>query len=297
MDSRSTALVVSLLLLTACSRRDAPKGPSLAEIDRAIEAAGPSGAVARLESLREEHGLTKEILLRLGQAYERQDELGRAVATYKSGLEADPLAGELSLALARIYMRLDQYERARDAFLAARKGGVGDDQISIELATCLGQLGDLDGADEEFRRAGAAGLPATIVDYNHAVVRMGRGHCREARDMLGKVLESDPGFHAARREFAQALLTCEKPDAATVQRVLDMAWECVRAMPEDWRSQDVLGQAYLELNDWEAAKAAFVEALRLGQNPPAVEDHYVRAEEMRRAAEKAAKASGAQPVH
>lgn len=278
---RFFSLIALLLFGAACSRQETL---SLAEIDRMIQGKDPATAVETLESLRKEKGPRAEIMLRLGAAFERQNEIGRAVAVYQEGAKADARSSDLRLALARLYLDLAQYESARDNFLAARSCGVGDEIVSIDLGTCLGQLGDLPGAEEEFRRAGAAGVPASLVNYNRAIVQLALGHHTEARGFLEKALEDQPDYHIAKRELARLLISAPDRDATSLQRAEHLAWKAVEAMPEDWRSHDVLGQAYLAQGDWEAAKPALTEALRLGHNPATVEDHYVQAERMRRAA-------------
>lgn len=281
--------LIALLLGAACARQETL---SLAEIDRMIEGKDPTSAVETLESLRKEKGSRAEIMLRLGAAFERQNEIGRAVAAYQEGAKADSRSSDLRLVLARVYLDLAQYESARENFLAARACGIGDEIVSISLGACLGQLGDLPGAEEEFRRAGAAGVPASLVNYNRAIVQLALGNHTEARGFLEKALEDQPDYHVAKRELARLLVSAPDSDAPSLQRAVDLAWKAVEAMPEDWRSHDVLGQAYLAQGDWEAAKPALTEALRLGHNPATVEDHYVRAERMRRAAMASKKPDG-----
>jgi len=278
---RNVPLFALLLIAAACSRSD--KG-SYAEIDRMLQAGESKSAVAALEALRKEKGPQADIMLRLGAAHERQSEISRAVAAYKEGAEADPRSSELRLALARLYLDLAQYESARDNFVAARACGADDATVSISLGTCLGRLGDLPGAEEEFRRAGAAGVPSSLVAYNQAVVQFALGNHAEAQQFFEKARADQPDFHVATRELAHVLVTAPDRDASTLQRAVELAWKAVEAMPDDWRSHDVLGQAYLAQGDWEAAKPAFTEALRLGHNPAIVEEHYVQAEKMRRAA-------------
>jgi tetratricopeptide (TPR) repeat protein len=241
-------------------------------------------AVAALEALRKEEGSRADIMLRLGSAHVQRNEISRAVAAYKEGTEADPRSSELRLALAGVYLDLAQYESARDCYLAARACGADDLKVSIPLGTCLGRLEDLTRAEEEFRRAGAAGVPPHLVSYNQAVVQMGLVNHAEARRFLEKALEEKPDFHVATRELARVIVEAPERDPASLERAVQLGWKAVEAMPEDWRSHDVLGQAYLAQGDWEAAKPAFVEALRLGHNPSIVEEHYVQAERMRRAA-------------
>lgn len=265
---------------------------ALGEVDRLLQAGESESAVTALEALRKERGPQADIMLRLGAAHERQNEISRAVAAYKEGVEADPKSSELRLALAGLYFNLAQYESARDNYLAARACGADDLTVSIQLGTCLGRLEDLTGAEEEFRRAGAAGVPSSLVAYNQAVVQLALGNHAEARRFLEKARAEQPDLHVATRELARVLVEAPDRDKASLERAVELAWKAVEAMPEDWRAHDVLGQAYLAQGDWEAAKPAFVEALQLGHNPAIVEEHYVQAERMRRAALGIKKSSG-----
>lgn len=278
---KNVPLLVLLLLGTACSPSNQD---SFTEVDRMLRAGESKSAVAALEALRKENGPQADVMLRLGSAHESQNEISRAVAVYKEGAEADPRSSELRLALANLYMNLAQYESARDYFVAARACGADDATVSISLGTCLGRLEDLPGAEEEFRRAGAAGVPSSLVAYNQAVVQLALGHHAEAQKFLEQARADQPDLHVATRELARVLVEAPDRDTTSLERAVELAWKAVDAMPEDWRSHDVLGQAYLAQGDWEAAKPAFIEALRLGHNPPIVEDHYVQAEKMRRAA-------------
>ncbi|MFN0007308.1 MAG: tetratricopeptide repeat protein [Planctomycetota bacterium] len=278
---KKAPLFALLFFAAACSPSN--QG-SLAEVDRMLQSGESKEAVAALETLRKGEGPRADIMLRLGSAHERLNEISLAVSAYKEGAEADPRSIELRLALANLYMNLAQYESARDSYLAARACGADDATVSIALGTCLGRIGELPAADEEFRRAGAAGVPSSLVAYNQGIAQFALGNHAEARTFLEKARADQPDLHVATRELAHVLISAPDRDASSLEHAVELAWKAVDAMPEDWRSHDVLGQAYLAQGDWEAAKSAFVEALRLGHNPPVVEDHYVQAEKMRRAA-------------
>jgi len=293
MRSLSRALGVGCILLGACSK---PAPVDFSDADRAVQAKDFPAAVARLEELRKQHGPQSDVLLRLTRVYQAQGEYGKAVACYKEGVAAHPESAELWYAFGSMYLDLAQLERAREAFESARGAGMSDAQLALTLGMCRGRLGDLDGAEKEFERAKAAGVSAALVAYNRAVVLLAQGHAQEGRDLLEETLREKPDLAIARRELARAILADDAKDEAAITRAVALAWEAVGAMPDDWRSHDVLGEAYLAQKDWEAAKAAFVEALRLsqsaGQYVEVVEEHYREAERMLRAAAKAGPKQG-----
>jgi tetratricopeptide (TPR) repeat protein len=270
-------LLCSAGLVWACEPDEGGTSP-FARADELLRARDYRAASVELERVRTEIGDDPELCLRLGVAYENQDDLAKAVIVYKDGLAAHPDADKLWVALGRMYLQLEQYPRAKEALLKGREQGAEDRFTALSLGQALGQLGDLEASEAEFERARAADPAlASTVDYHIGVIRIEQGRAREAVALLEAVVAAQPGSPEARRELGNALLLADGSTPATVDRVFRMASQVIDATPEDWRAHMLLGDAFMAGQDYEAAKEAYTEALRFGKNPKIVEDRYVDA--------------------
>lgn len=283
MPIRRALIPISCIALAlACAPR---ADVDLRQADRHIEANELDAAIALLQGFRAQVGPRSDVALRLGRAYEAKNDASSAVVLYKECVEAHPGAADVWLQLASVYADLAQFPRARDAFDKARAHGVADDRMALAFGVCLGRMGDYDAAEAELLRAARAGVDATIVDYNRSLVLVQKRSWLQALELLEGVVQKLPDYQPALRELARTLILQEPRDEAAIRRGLKLAWQAVEKNPEDWRAHEVLGAGYLALQDWEAATEALIQALRLGGNPPSVEEKYVAAQRLKLAAE------------
>lgn len=272
----------SLLLccLAACGSQCAPNG----------DAAKPQGSVQAAEALMKKKELDEAATMlneltaqpdakpiafqRLAEIYVARNDLAKAVKTLRAGLDRDPKAGELSLLLARIYLqKLAQFSDAKAALEQARAGGASEKDVAMLMGTCLGQQNDMEGAEREFQRALAAGAESKVVHYNLSLILIQKKDLVRAKQTLEQVLTEDPKWADAKRELAHVILLSQ-PDAASVNKALDMLIEIKEELKSDWHLWEYMGDGWLLLGDFDASVQAYTEALRLGRNPKSVEDKY-----------------------
>lgn len=283
---RASLFVVLLALVAApaCSDRGAGAGPALTapsisfvEIDALLKERKLDPALEQLEKLRAEHGPRPEIVVRLGRVLAAQENPARAVVRYKECLAEHPSSVPVLLSLAEVYADLKQGPLAIETFRAARAAGATDARTALPLAGLLAIGGDAAGSAAECERARAAGVAEKQVEYNLGLLAFQAQDYDGARRKLERALELDPAWPAAKRELARVLLAVVAQDPTQLARASDLLWEAKDALPEDWHTCELLGDTFLLRNDPEAALQLYTEALRLGTNPPQVEEKYRKA--------------------
>jgi tetratricopeptide (TPR) repeat protein len=275
MRLHASILLAILLSTPACNHADTPDATSaFSEIDALTKKREWPEVVTRLEEMRAQRGADPQVLLRLANAYNAKDQPEKAIARLREGLDAHPDAAFLYVPLAQLYIRLSQHPSARQVLEQARAHGVGDKQISIALGTCLGQMGDLEGAAREFDRALAAGDDERVVRFNQAVLLTQKKDHKGASELLEGILAKDPAYAPAKRELARNLIQLAPKDRATVDRALGLCWDAKESLRDDWYLYEVMGDAWMLAGDFDAALESYTEALRLGRNPKSVEDRY-----------------------
>jgi len=270
------------LLLTAALGAGCSCGPS----------AGPAAPVATLQAA-EEHmkqrqfepalEMLKElaarpdadalVFQRLAEAYTHLEDYSKGVLVLRDGLAKHPDNGRLSYSLARLYARLQQHELACTELERARANKASERDVAMLLGSSLGQLGKLDEAVAEFERARAAGAEAGVVDYNLALIDLQRNQFARAKQRLEQALAAAPEYLEARREHARAEMLAGA-DVASANRALDTLMTLKDKLPKDHRVFEYMGDAWMLLGDFNAALQCYTDALRLGQNPKAVEEKY-----------------------
>lgn len=289
MRLNASILSAILFFATACNHADTPDAASVfTEIDALTKKRDWPEVVARLEDMRTERGADPQVLLRLANAYNAKEQPEKAIARLREGLDAHPDATALYVPLAQLYIRLSQHASARQVLEQGRANGVGDKQLSTALGTCLGQLGDLEGAAREFDRALAAGDDERVVRFNQAVLLTQKKDNKGAAALLEGILAKDPAYAPAKRELARNLILLAPTDRPTVDRALGLCWDAKEALRDDWYLYEVMGDAWMLVGDFDAALESYTEALRLGRNPKSVEDRYrvAKQQQMARAKEK-----------
>lgn len=285
---------LTLIAATACTREEPGRG------ERTADPAGGSSQVARgategerVDALLAQGAFAEvvdllwpryelqpappEMAARLARALWALEEFPKAIRLCRASLEAHPRSAEVAFLLGEMYFSLGQYPQAAESYRSAREFGASEQRVSLSLGVCLGRMRDFAAARAEFERAAAAGAPANEVDYNMAVLRIQEGDVQGAGTLLRKVLESDPQNLDAQRELARVLVDDAEHDAAHLEEGMRLLNAVLDARPEDWRANELLGDAYMASGDFEAAVTFYTEALRHGRNPQHVEDKFLRA--------------------
>lgn len=252
------------------------------EIDTLYHQHDLPGAIAKALDLRAERGPEPELVQRLAELYLAQNEPARAVKCLREGIEKHPDATTLYGPLAQIYLSIGQQQLAREAFEKARALGAPDSEIALSFGSCLGQLGDFDGAEHEFARALEAGADSKTIHYNQALVFEERKQYPQARDLLEEILAKEPKWAVGQRELARVLLAMFPSDPAAVNRAMGLVWDAKEELKEDWRLYETMGDGFLIQGDADAAVTAYTEALRFGHNPKVVENKYLVAKQQQK---------------
>lgn len=244
-----------------------------------------AAALAQSEKLEEATRLLEEqvalhpaddsLRLALSEALRLRDEVPKAVRVLRDGLAQRPTSGALAAELASLYMSLEQPGLAESTLRAARAAGAGDgDDLAYRLGLSLARSGRFAEARDEFLRAKEAGSDPLTVGYSLAMLSVQDGRYAEAVEQLESLHELDSTRMDVVRELGRCRLALQPHDKDVALQVIGDVDRVLLADPEDWYSFEILGDAYMMLEDYPAALAHYYEALRFGQNPPRVEDRY-----------------------
>lgn len=285
-------LLALLVALPACNQGGAPAPAPASSRWKAVEdlvrKKDYPAAYAALEALRVPDQPDAELTLRLAEVRRLQGEPVKAILLLRQGLEAEPKAFQLVAPIAALYLQVGDNAQARAALEKARAEGASSAELSMLLGQTYGRLDLLDLALKEFDGALALGAKPHVVLYNKALVFGQQRKHDEAIRALEEVVKAEPTWAAAQRELARAVLDSLPKDRAVVEAALDRLVGVQEKLPEDWRLQESIGDAWLLLGDYDAALQAYTEALRLGKNPKTVEDRYRVAATKKRERETAA---------
>lgn len=285
--------------LSACTSEDpapAPQAPRAATPAQVLERAGELaradqvGAAAELlEGALAQNPGDDLLRIALAQAHVLREEVPSAVRVLREGLRERPGSGPVAVELANVYLSLEQPGPAEQVLLAARAAGAGDGHdLAYRLGVIHARLGRFDQAAAEFERAAAAGTDPVAVGYSRSMLAIQAGRWSEASERLEGLVALDPTRMDVVRELGRARLATNRTDKDVARRVIADLDRVLVDNPEDWYAFEILGDAYMTLEDYPAALFHYTEALRFGNNPPRVEDRYRHAVLAQRAADRAA---------
>lgn len=271
--------LVFLAALTACEPTPTPPGPAAkgsrwAAVEDLVRKKDLPAAYAALEAMRVPGKADADLTLRLAEVRRLQGEPVKGILLLREGLAADPKAHVLVAPLAALYLQVGDNAQARATLEQGREAGAASAELSMLLGQAYGRLDLLDLALREFDGALARGAKPHVVLYNKALILGQQRKHEEAVRALEQVVAADPNWAGAQRELARAILDGLPKDRAVVEAALDRLLSVQEKLPEDWRLQESIGDAWLLLGDYDASLLAYTEALRLGQNPKSVEDRY-----------------------
>lgn len=277
----SAAFAVALLAILPACRDQAPEKPARpvtrwSAVEDLVRQKDYAGAYAALEAMRVEGKPDVDLLVRLAEVKRLQGDVAKAILHLREAAAADPASASVVERLAALYSSVGEYAKTRELIEAARAKGTNTIELAMLLGQSLGQQKEFEAALREFEAARALGAQPPVVLYNRALVLGQMQRNAEAVQALEEVVKTASGHLvlAGKRELARALLDGKPTDPAVVERALDLLVSVQPELPEDWRVQESIGDAWMLRGDWDAAILSYTEALRLGKNPKSVEDRY-----------------------
>ena len=133
----------------------------------------------------------------------------------------DPRNGQAQLRLGYARLRAGDCARAEPAFHAAAAAGLPTADVHLGLATCLGQRGDLAGAERALAEAQRIEPDNPAVIANLGLLQASKGDFTAAIASLSAALAADPAMHEARFNLAVVYAKAgRKAEAAAAARDL-----------------------------------------------------------------------------
>jgi tetratricopeptide (TPR) repeat protein len=278
MHAHRALILLSLLFPAACTRSQPPAPPAAGsafdEVVGLVRQKDYAQAAQKLEQMRAARGDDPEVIVRLAEVWRVQGEQAKAILLLRETLEKQPGAKILYVPLANLYLTVGTPKEARAVLEKGRAAGADSGDLSLALGICLGRLDESEAALAEFDRALAGGAERKLVLYNRGLVLGQLKRNPEARAAFEEVVRLDPTWAPGRRELARAILDGLPRDPKEVGRALDILVEVREKLPEDYRVDEAIGDAWLMLGDYDAALQAYTDALAKGKNPKSVEDRY-----------------------
>jgi arylsulfatase A-like enzyme len=212
------------------NRYSAPGLPSAAAADREaadrLRALGYSsssvdGRQSQSPGGRPDPKDRREIAARIAQV--TSGELsGAALLTALEGIvRDDPRNGQAQLRLGYARLQAGDCSRAEPAFHAAAAAGLPSADVHLGLATCLGQRGDLGGAERALAEARRIEPGNPAVTANLGLLQASKGNFPAAIQSLSAALAADPRMDEARFNLAVVYAKAgRRADAAATARDL-----------------------------------------------------------------------------
>jgi len=133
----------------------------------------------------------------------------------------DPRNGQAQLRLGYARLQAGDCPHAEPAFHAAASAGLPSADVHLGLATCLGQRGDLGGAERALAEARRIEPGNPVVTANLGLLQASKGDFSAAIRSLSAALAADPGLHEARFNLAVVYAKAgRRTDAAATARDL-----------------------------------------------------------------------------
>ena len=216
--------------VNALESHPAVAGPLLARVDRystaALNANGSSvntEAAQRLRALGYSSGSSisnqqsaisngpgsrpdpkdrRELAARIAQVTSGELSGPALIAALEGIVRDDPRNGQAQLRLGYARLAAGDCARAEPAFHAAAAAGLPTADVPLGLATCLGQRGDLAGAERAIGEARRLEPDNPAVMANLGLLQASKGDFAAAIQSLTKALAADPGLDEARFRLA-----------------------------------------------------------------------------------------------
>ncbi len=143
------------------------------------------------------------------------------LAALEGIVRSDPRNGQAQLRLGYARLQAGDCARAEPAFHAAAAAGLPSADVHLGLATCLGQRGDLAGAERALAEARRIEPDNPAVIANAGLLQASRGDLSAAIQSLSAAIAKDPAFHEARFNLAVVYAKAgRRQEAAAIARDL-----------------------------------------------------------------------------
>ena len=140
----------------------------------------------------------------------------------------------------------------------------------FNLGVARERIGELDGAEDAYRRAIHADADLREAHENLAALVYRRGNFRQAIEILQALIQRDPGAAAARVSLAQSLLA-----GGAVDRAMALAREALSRDPKNVEAYCLLASVAAETKDGLRARLLISQARKLDDGPRSACLHLV----------------------
>jgi len=189
-----------------------------------------------------------------------------ALEQYQQAVKLKPDSSTLHDRLGTVFASLGDLTEATNEFFRAINLNAADPAPHLHLGTALARQHDLRGATNEFDITIrlAPGNPSPLVEWAKALLR--DGHDTEAIDKLHEALQMDPDNFQTLTFAARVLASDKDSKIRNGARALDLAKKA-DALTNGSQPlvKDVLGMAYAENGQFDAAQGAANDAINLAR--------------------------------
>ncbi|MCA8978402.1 MAG: tetratricopeptide repeat protein [Planctomycetes bacterium] len=288
---RLTTLALLAGLLASCGESTA-SGPSALQRAESLLAAGDQNGLSTLlagpDAAELPEALRVDLEAKLAVA---QDDVPKAERLCREYLEAHPGEAGVAYTLTDVYLSIGAGDLAREVIDRTLAANPEACKMHYYSGVLHGSKRRLDKAAEAFQEAERCGFHSPDLEYNLAVLDQNQGRVEESIGRLRELRETQPEWRNVRRELARGLIA--KGDQASMdeaQLLLDELSAVIESEividethdgvgQGDWRVWELLGLHAEKQGDLQAAQLYYVEALKAGENPPQVEEAYLRVSE------------------
>ena len=163
----------------------------------------------------------RELAARIAQVTSGELSGPALLAALEAIVREDPRNGQAQLRLGYARLQAGDCARAEPAFHAAAAAGLPSADVHLGLATCLGQRGDLGGAERALAEARRIEPGNPAVTANLGLLQASKGDFPAAIQSLTAALAADAGLHEARFNLAVVYAKAgRRTEAAGVARDL-----------------------------------------------------------------------------
>jgi protein O-mannosyl-transferase len=227
-----------------------------------------SDPVRLFERARARTPASSQVHYVLGMLYLQRGESARAIEPLESALTLSPADGNVMRLLGQVHAELGQLERARELLERALVAGVWEPaKARVQLGLVRMQLGDLVGAEREFRSATELAPRDGDILLRLGQVERQLGRLEEARAVFEHALALEPLDHLKGR-VQLALVLGELGDLAGAERELRGVIE----LDPDMHWYLALGEVLQARGDPRAARIALERGIALDPTAPLADE-------------------------
>jgi tetratricopeptide (TPR) repeat protein len=280
--SRQVKAAIPLYLDVLELKSDGEEDPSLSSVRdklaRSFLVAGQrKEAIEVLEQIVKENPMRFETYELLGQLYEEEGNLERALASYQQSILLDPAQPLNHLRVAEMLLRLKKYSEAIILLEEARKRFRDLPQITYSLAIALSQAKRHQEALTRFEEAlheaeinNEELLNGTFF-FNYGAAAEQAGLLEKSEELLRKAIEMDPSTAAAAYNYLGYMWVDR---GQRLEEAGELIRRALQSEPENGAYLDSLGWYYFKKGEYEQALAELLKATKfMEEEDGVVYDH------------------------